>query len=396
MPRGVPNKPKEPSKDLVFHDGYCIRFKKIYEKSINQESLYYCIERNTKAKCCGAVAVDTNGTVRIVNRHNEHEKSSLKNRTHEARQELKKLASQTTAKDAIDKIRHYYGPHVSLALGSNNSKRKVVERVRKNDVQIKEMNDGGQIAESFESTLSGEPFVLFDGVKNGNRMIIFTSITGLEILAAGSIVFADGTFDSTPDGFTQLFSLHGYLREPDVVRPLVFSMLADKQLATYEGFLEELRMAPQLANWQPKMLICEFIEYLNVYYIVGSGNTPPRFPPRLWSCSIQTVHSIHRTTNVVETWHKTLNPVVNKGKGLRKVTMFELIDHLRAEEDHTRMDWLELLHNPNCKIAKNRTVQNLEKDRALSKAVKNTPDPPMAPLRDYQLLVSFISAKCQP
>uniref|UniRef100_A0A1I7TR13 DUF465 domain-containing protein n=1 Tax=Caenorhabditis tropicalis TaxID=1561998 RepID=A0A1I7TR13_9PELO len=75
--------------------------------------------------------------------------------------------------------------------------------------------------------------------------------------------------------------------------------------------------------------------------------------------------------------------------------MFDLMEHLRNEEDHTRMDMQELAHNPNFKTSKDRTIRNLEKDRALLKAVQNTPNLPLRPLRDYQLLLSFVTAKCQ-
>ena len=54
-------------------------------------------------------------------------------------------------------------------------------------------------------------FLLFDEEVNGKRMIAFASDEGLEILSNGNVCFVDGTFDSAPKSFTQLFSIHCYV-----------------------------------------------------------------------------------------------------------------------------------------------------------------------------------------
>ncbi|UMM14903.1 hypothetical protein L5515_002540 [Caenorhabditis briggsae] len=64
--------------------------------------------------------------------------------------------------------------------------------------------------------------------------------------------------------------------------------------------------------------IQDFIDYLSRFYIESTD----RFPPSMWSVVDRTMNGIHRTTNVVETWHKMLTSVFSKKKWI--VTSFDV------------------------------------------------------------------------
>ncbi|CAO4380285.1 unnamed protein product [Caenorhabditis nigoni] len=136
----------------------------------------------------------------------------------------------------------------------------------------------------------------------------------------------------------------------------------------------------------------DFVAYLHKYYVRGTPTKPPRFPPQQWSCSTRIVNSIHRTSNICETWHKCLNEVTRKSRGLGKTKMTDLLSKLQSEDEHTSHDADELSRNPNFKVKKSRHVKNVLKDRRLKKAVENTPTPPGVPLDDLPLLQSFVHA----
>jgi hypothetical protein len=58
----------------------------------------------------------------------------------------------------------------------------------------------------------------------------------------------------TPTIFTQLYTIHGVYR--DAVFPLVFTLLSDKQQATYEKLINQLRhLRP---TWNPKSVMVDF------------------------------------------------------------------------------------------------------------------------------------------
>ncbi|PIC35038.1 hypothetical protein B9Z55_014517 [Caenorhabditis nigoni] len=443
------------------------------------ETLCYCYYRE-RAPCQASYALDeTKKTIRIIEEHSGHEQDMLKFQKVLAQQALRKRANHGTCKDVIDSVRKEFGPDVSMCVGDSNAKRAMVYRARKiKEPEDLELDSGGKIEGKWAVTLDNQKFLQFDGQSSsGHRFLIFASSYCLQILAQSTIVFMDGTFDSVPNGYCQLFTLHVYLNDI-VVRPVVYALLPDKMTTTYEDLFVELQKLPELQSWNPLLVICDyeaaiktavenklsnaeilgclfhlcqawrrhaeklklynefrvgsiqqfwrllrvlpfieptkiphyfsvilatvqrpqqqsyfdFVAYLHKYYVRGTPTKPPRFPPQQWSCSTRIVNSIHRTSNICETWHKCLNEVTRKSRGLGKTKMTDLLSKLQSEDEHTSHDADELSRNPNFKVKKSRHVKNVLKDRRLKKAVENTPTPPGVPLDDLPLLQSFVHA----
>lgn len=465
MPRGAT--PRE----IIIIDGYCMRQKS--KNTFLNELVYHCVE-----SCCpGSIAVhEVSKNRRIVTPHSDHEKDVLKNETIMGRQSLKKMCHDGTPREVIDSIRTEYGADASMCIGDYHTKRKIIDRAKESNKETKEMNAGGAISDFFLKSITGEKFLICHKTAPGKPMIIFSSETSIDLLSQSEVIFTDGTFECTPSGYTQMFTIHGYISD-NVVRPLVFALIADKQLSTYETMIEELKKEPKLQNWTPKIVISdfesaiktafensfvlcenhgclfhlikswrsksekihlyrefydgqyqefwrllkvlpyiasdkipdyydlikntlqsvtaemqEFLTYIEINYVLGNGSSPPRFSPSLWTCSIVTESNIHRTTNVVESWHRNFSSVIHKHHKLTSIKLSDLCEKIRQEEHHTKLDHEELSRNSNFKVNKARTTQNIEKDAKLLRAVTNKPKPPAKPLEGIQLLLSFVYA----
>ena len=88
-------------------------------------------------------------------------------------------------------------------------------------------------------TVPSSPFCLnyikfFDCTKNREeRIITFTSLFQLKILAESKEIFIDGTFRSAPQNFYQLLIIHAYQSSTQTYVPCIFALLSSKSLSIY-------------------------------------------------------------------------------------------------------------------------------------------------------------------
>ncbi|PIC12358.1 hypothetical protein B9Z55_028495 [Caenorhabditis nigoni] len=452
-------------------DGYAMRY--IRTRKNDGLKLYYCTERNRRSRCGGAFWVDSfNKSFTVKSPHERHDKDQIRSNSFMFRQDLKKTANTGTPRTVIDDVRSQFSPAVSLAAGTYDAQRKVIYAAKERcSVATVEMNKGGPISQEFQKTKNGEQFLLADETFGNSRVIVFASEDCLDVLCDSKIVLADGTFDVSPTGFTQLFTIHSYVSST-AVRPLAYCFLTDKKEQTYTKAIQILKSHPILANWEPEMMICDYeqaiknafskefqnisiegclfhifqnwrreAEKLKVYeeFIGGSildfwprlkaiAFIPPaeteqyynlllttipvnqpaelnsfllylernymtaaaRFPSTQWSCNFRTLHGIHRTTNSVEVWHRTISKVVTGKNGMSVVKMSDVLAKILIEDRHTRHDIGELKINPNHQVNKTRTFTNLLKDRKILKVLENDPAPPNHPLAG----INFLDAIC--
>ena len=94
----------------------------------------------------------------------------------------------------------------------------------------------------------------------------------------------------------------------------------------------------------------EFIDYIVDNYVGKSGMNPPRFHPSIWSCATRVSSDIHRTTNVVEVWHRLLQSVATLHNGFSTLKLSDLLKKLQQEEQHTSLDYRELQIDPDFKV----------------------------------------------
>ena len=87
----------------------------------------------------------------------------------------------------------------------------------------------------YQMTGTGKRFLFFDtGVGDVNRMFIFATNDGIDMLANSSQRFGNGTFKLCPQIFSQIYSIHALVNHD--VLPCDFAFLPSKAEIVYEQF----------------------------------------------------------------------------------------------------------------------------------------------------------------
>ncbi|CAG8726790.1 553_t:CDS:2, partial [Cetraspora pellucida] len=113
--------------------------------------------------------------------------------------------------------------------------------------------------ESLKFTLSGNLFLIRDQIiSDDERMLVFTTTENIKYLSRAVYWIMDGTFQTVPTIFYQLYTVHASvgLQDNSKIFPLVYTLM-----------------------------------------------TAPLFLPQLWSVFDSVEIGIPRTSNVVEGWH---------------------------------------------------------------------------------------------
>lgn len=110
------------------------------------------------------------------------------------------------------------------------------------------------IPNSYQLTLTGTPFLLFDSGPSEERILLFSTSTNLDILFDCQDWLCDGTFKTTPLLFTQLYTIH--CNYNNHIIPVVYLLLPNKTSATYNTFLSVLRHIKPGLN--PRSILIDF------------------------------------------------------------------------------------------------------------------------------------------
>ena len=87
----------------------------------------------------------------------------------------------------------------------------------------------------YQMTGTVEKFLRFDsGVRDTNRMFIFATNDGIDMIANSSQWFGDGTCKLCPQMFPQIYTIHALVNHEAL--PCVFSLLPSKTEIVYEQF----------------------------------------------------------------------------------------------------------------------------------------------------------------
>ena len=110
----------------------------------------------------------------------------------------------------------------------------------------------------FQLTESGEKFFIVKEAISGERIIGFCSKVGLKILFEAEDIFIDGTFDSCPNPFTQVITIHGLKSE--VACACGFFLALSKKQITYTTMITCLKQIAVRDNkeFTPKNVHCDF------------------------------------------------------------------------------------------------------------------------------------------
>lgn len=129
---------------------------------------------------------------------------------------------------------------------------------RKEQGHSSEPSSAGEIVFSDQSLLmkDGSSFLFHDDA-DGDRLIVFASLVGREILSSHKVFFMDGTFKCCSKQFTQLYTIHadiGSNTEETNIIPVAFALLKNKTRQTYERLFRLLKGD----NWNPSSVTIDF------------------------------------------------------------------------------------------------------------------------------------------
>ncbi|CAF4501536.1 unnamed protein product [Rotaria socialis] len=116
-----------------------------------------------------------------------------------------------------------------------------------------------EIPDSYQVTLTKEIFLFSDTlVGRRKRMLLFGSITQLEMLFDCTTIFMDGAFSCTPPFFDQVFTIHALKFETSF--PCVFGILPDRKRITYQELFKILKDFAISINrkFEPTRILSDF------------------------------------------------------------------------------------------------------------------------------------------
>jgi hypothetical protein len=91
-----------------------------------------------------------------------------------------------------------------------------ISRIRNSKHTISDPS-ASDISDSIRTTFNGQAFLQYDsGFSDLNRIVVFGTEKNLKTLENCKIVLMDGTFKSSPPGFTQLYTLMGQIKYVNV------------------------------------------------------------------------------------------------------------------------------------------------------------------------------------
>lgn len=100
----------------------------------------------------------------------------------------------------------------------------------------------------------GTPFLAYDSGPGADRILLFATPGGLQLLCQQGDWFADGTFKTAPGIFSQIYTIHVLYLEQTI--PVAFALLPSKSRTTYNRLLQALEtLRPGLA---PTTLMTDF------------------------------------------------------------------------------------------------------------------------------------------
>ena len=115
-----------------------------------------------------------------------------------------------------------------------------------------------ELNEHYSTTLNAEPFVLLDEIFRGDRLLIFASNFFLFLLFAADIVCCDGTFQTVPSIFNQLYTLNFFYYGK--LLPAVYVLTKRRTALVYQRVFSILHREAERRNrvFSPQEIVGDF------------------------------------------------------------------------------------------------------------------------------------------
>lgn len=233
----------------IFVDG----FKFSHEKENGENHYYVCACRKNK-NCSCRLTKNRDGEYKVNGTHNHPPNPADRQRaeilsTIKEKAKLDSAGAQKIIAEAVGLVHS----QVASNLPSMSQMGRTVNRARNVTHTITSTNKL-QLNETNTKTQRGENFLLYDNEDDDDRLLIFGTQQNLRVLKESTAFHCDGTFDVTPPGFLQVYTVHGRYKSHLV--PLIYVLAPNKKQITYDVIFEKLLDHEPLL--QPKRVMIDF------------------------------------------------------------------------------------------------------------------------------------------
>lgn len=248
-------------KPLALYEGYLYR----KHKMAKNNNIRWVCSKDKSEKCKGAM-VTNNGIIQHTVDHNcipDTAAIDVKKRVadirHRAREE--DVPVRTLYEEEIVPFKNM-GYELIAAVPSYASVKRTANRIRHAaQGSLKESSSAKEIVlpDDIFAMEDGSTFLFADDDKSGDRIMVFSTDCGQNLLGTAETIFIDGTFKSCCKQFKQLYSFHvdigSNCTETNIV-PVMFALLQNKQKKTYSRLFEIVK--EKLPRWSPKTVKIDF------------------------------------------------------------------------------------------------------------------------------------------
>ena len=214
--------------------------------------------------CKGKIKV--NGENIVVSRHHTHQPDPIRRDVLRIRDNLRNRAQNTQEAPRQVLLNGLAGINDAVAAHMPNLEtvRRDIRRQRQragNPLAVPASRDDvpNPIPNEYTVTNNNAPFLVWDSGDN-DRILIFATEEKLRLLQNTEHWFADGTFDTVPNIYSQLYTFHAMIQ--GMVVTCLYALLPNKTRATYTKLIQQLlHLNP---NFNPESLMV-----LPIYFEIG-------------------------------------------------------------------------------------------------------------------------------
>lgn len=232
----------------LIRDGYMYNFQK---NLANDVTSWECVLRR-KGECKSKVKLSPTGE--FIEQFNEHthppSQTACEVAKVKANIKRKAVTTQEPTQDILADTLQNVSEGAAVNLPSMATLRRNVRYYRQErNLPANPINREAipELPDEFRVTANGEQFLTYDsGVGDEERVFIFCSPQGLQLLGESEHWYGDGTFKICPEIYYQLYTVHAQL--DGRIFPCAFALLPNKQETTYNQFFTQLFQLVRTVN----------------------------------------------------------------------------------------------------------------------------------------------------
>lgn len=231
-----------------------------FDREYNETTTYWYCEQKKSYNCGGRVTVVFDGNDLKVTKRREHSHSPDVMRKDVLQFidsiNTRALGGNERPREVIRGVKRGIEDDVLLELPKNQALSKRVKRLRADTSGVQNTQGPDLVIPEISKKFNGESFLLGDNENGEERVIVFGSLIGLKLLYESKIVSADGTFKSSPHGFSQVYTIHATVEVNGRYHslPVIWCILQKKTATTYEIMWQIIKDAVA-AHLQKSLLI---------------------------------------------------------------------------------------------------------------------------------------------